>query len=177
MISCKTPTRHIEWLKLRLLYRKAFPRCERKPFSVIRRLKREGRSEILYFYGEGGFLGLAITVSGGGKVLLDYLAVKGERRGEGIGSEMLRFLQERFSDKGMFLEIEIPYDDAENAEERRRRKNFYLRSGMSQTDTRVSLFGVDMELLTFGCSIDYDEYLEFYCKNIGEFAREHIKKI
>ena len=177
MISFKTPKRHSEWLRLRLLYHRAFPRSERKPFSLIRRMQSEGRSEILYFYDEQGFLGLATTVSGGGVVLLDYFAVAKRRRGRGNGSAMLAQLMERYGERGMFLEIEIPYDDAPNVTERRRRKDFYVRAGLAPTDTRVCLFGVDMELLTYKCSVSFDEYLDFYCTNVGEFAKNHIKKI
>ena len=177
MIRTKTPRSHLEWLRLRLLYRRAFPRSERKPFALIRRMQKDGRGEILYFYDERGFLGLGTTVSGGGVVLLDYFAVAKRRRGRGNGSAMLAQLMERYAERGMFLEIEIPYDDAPNAEERRRRKSFYLRAGLTPTDTRICLVGVDMELLTYKCTMTFDEYLDFYCKNIGEFARSHIQSI
>ena len=177
MIVFYRPTRILDRLRLRILYRTAFPRSERKPFSIIRKMQREGRSDVWCFRDGATFLGLATTINGDDKVLIDYFAVARRMRGRGHGGEMLRALIEHYSPRGVFLEIEIPYPDAKNAEERRRRKSFYVSAGMTPTETRFSLFGVDMELMCSGCELDFDEYRRFYLENYGKFAYDHIKPL
>ena len=41
----------------------------------------------------------------------------------------------------------------------------------------VELFGVDMELLGFDCSLTFEEYWEFYRTNYNEWAASHVKDV
>lgn len=164
-----------QMLKIRLLYREAFPRCERKPFSIILSMAEKGKTDLWCFEDEYGFAGLAATINGEEAVLIDYLAVAKRRRGTGVGSKMLALLLEHYKEYGVFLEIEVPDPSAKNSVERARRREFYLRAGMQPMNTRVNLFGVDMELLGVRCHLTFDEYREFYLTNYGRFAYEHIK--
>ena len=170
------PTGLIQILKIRLLYREAFPRCERKPFSIIRTMAKRGKTDLWYFEDDGGFAGLAATINGEDKILIDYLAVSKHRRGTGVGTKMLSALIEHYRDFGVFLEIEELDPSAENNNERIRRKNFYLRAGLTPMDTHVKLFGVDMELLGKNCHLTFDEYREFYLTNYSKFAYDNIKR-
>ena len=163
-------------LRLRRLYKEAFPRCERKPFSIIKSMAKRGKTDLWYFEDDGGFAGLAATINGKDAILIDYLAVKKSRRGGGVGTEMLSALLERYHDYGVFLEIEELDPTAENNTERVRRKAFYLRCGLIPMDTHVKLFGVDMELLGVRCHLDFDEYRDFYLTNYGKFAYDHIER-
>ena len=65
--------------------------------------------------------------------------------------------------------------NAENYEERKRRKQFYLANGMTPMNVLVELFGVDMELLGFDCQISFEEYHDFYRDNYNAWAAEHVK--
>jgi GNAT superfamily N-acetyltransferase len=168
------PTR-AQLFKIRLLYREAFPRCERKPFSIILAMAEKGRTDLWCFEDEHGFAGMAATINGKDNILIDYLAVAKRRRGKGLGSEMLSLLLEHYKNYGVFLEIEMVDPKAKNNAERIRRKEFYLKAGLTQMDTRVKLFGVDMELLGKNCHLTFDEYRNFYLTNYGKFAYDNIK--
>ena len=85
------PRGFLDVLRIRRLYREAFPRCERKPFSIIRAMEKKGKTDLWYFEDEGGFAGLCATINGKDAILIDYLAVAKKRRGTGLGTEM-RFL-------------------------------------------------------------------------------------
>ena len=136
-----------------------------------------GKSDMWYFEDERGFLGLATTINSTETVLIDYFAVAENRRCGGNGTKMLKALLDHYAPCGVFLEIEIPYEDAANYGERVRRRNFYLRAGLVPMNTRAKLFGVDMELLGVGCHLDFDGYRQFYLDNYGKFAYDHIEKI
>lgn len=143
---------------------------------MIRTMYKKRKSDVWYCEDTGKFAGLVITINGPDKVLLDYLAVAKKRRGQGIGSGILQKMREQYAGKGVFLEIELVDKSAENYEERRRRKQFYLTNGMTPMNVFVELFGVDMELLGFDCYLDFEEYHDFYRDNYNAWAAEHVKR-
>lgn len=164
-----------QWIRIYRLYHSAFPRSEKKPFSMILKMCKKGKSDAWYCENDGKFAGLVITINGPDKILLDYLAVNEKMRGRGVGSKLLREMRKIYTGKGIFLEIETVKEDAENAEERKRRKKFYLSNGMTELRVQVELFGVDMELLGYDCSLTFEEYREFYRRNYNEWAASHIR--
>lgn len=152
---------------VRKLYEESFPKSEKKPFSMILKKRAEGFFDILAIEDEKGqFCGLAIMLLSGGLALLDYLAIAPEYQGGGAGSNTLRELRERYGDEKIVVEIETTLGEAaekaENTEERLRRKAFYLRNGMVPMDFLVELFGVKMEILTFGRTVTFEEYYGIY---------------
>lgn len=175
-MEIKKPSGWIEWLRLYRLYQSAFPASEKKPFSMIRAMHKKGKSDVWYCEENGKFAGLVITINGPDRILLDYLAVEEKRRGQGNGSKILQKIREQYAGYGVFLEIEIVDESAENFEERKRRKQFYLSNGMTPMNVFVELFGVDMELLGFDCYLSFEEYHAFYRDNYNEWAAEHVKR-
>lgn len=163
--------------KIYMLYMSSFPKCERKPFSVILSMQKKGKTDLWYIEKDGKFTGMGATINGKNLILLDYFAISKKCRGQGVGSESLKQLRKLYPDKGFFLEIEKVFLDADNFEQRKRRKQFYLNAGMKELGTDAKLFGVDMELLGCDCSLTFDQYRDFYRSNYGEFAAENIKPI
>ena len=176
-MEVREPRGVIDYIKIKSLYKKAFPKCERKPFSVIKRMESSGKTDIWCFFDKRRFVGFAATINGEREILVDYLAISKWARGHGYGTEAIKYLICRYAPLGVFLEIEVPYEDSENYEERRRRRQFYLNAGLVPMNTRAKLFGVDMELLGVNCHLDYDEYKEFYLENYGRIAYDNITPI
>lgn len=173
-IVLQRPCGAADWLRLYMLYRTAFPRAERKPFSMIRRMTKLGKTDSWCLTLNGEFVGLGITINGKDTILLDYFAVVKNRRGKGIGTGALHALMEQYRDKGFFLEIESTYENAPNLAQRQKRKRFYLAAGLEELGVQAKLFGVNMEMLGVGCSLDYPSYREFYRQNYNQWAAEHI---
>lgn len=159
------------------LYQQAFPKEERKPFSIIERKAAMGSMEILGIKENGKRVGLAITALGESMVLLDYFAIKQENRGQGVGSEALRLLQDLYSDCQLWLEIEEPDETALNNQERIRRKKFYLRNGMKETGIRIRLFGVSMEILSTDSSMTYAQCEKLYRELYGPMYQKVIQLV
>lgn len=158
------------------LYIRSFPKEERKPFDVIKAKADDGSMETLAAESENGskFLGLAISVMHKDLVLLDYFAVCENSQGTGVGTAALDLLMHRYKKSRFFLEIESPDPNAKNAVQRARRKKFYLNCGMCETKVYVSLFGIDMELLTDGCSVKFSEYFELYNDVFGKKISDNV---
>jgi len=163
-----------QWLKIYKLYHSAFPRCERKPFSIIAKMSRLGKTDVWYCTDRGKFVGIAITINGENEILLDYFAMVQKVRGSGYGSAILQALIRQYAPKTLFGEIETVYDDGEDLDVRIRRKQFYLRNGLKEMGVMVYLFGVKMELLTSDRCMTFEEYRNFYKNNYNQWAADHI---
>lgn len=172
-ITLRAPQTPLDWLRIRLLYRRAFPREERKPFAMIRKMQKEGRTDVWLAEQGGRFAGLAATINGDGIILLDYLAVHEKMRDQGVGSAMLQSLLAHYEGRGLFVEIEAA-DRADPSGEKARRKAFYLRNSLNDMHVTALLFGVRMELLGRACTLDFDAYRDFYRTYYSPWAAEHV---
>ena len=176
--------------QIKTLYMEAFPEDERKPFPLIMEKRKEGSMEILSLENKitdginSGItaspalhhvLGEAILVYDKDIVLLDYFAISPALRGSGLGSRALELLQQRCGGRRFLLEIENTSGQVPGWEQRMSRKNFYLRGGMKCMDYTVSLFGVSMEIMTYGCEVTYEEYFALYEHVFGCYMKGRVK--
>lgn len=152
--------------EVRRLYEASFPKSEKKPFGFIMKKRKKGLFDVLSIEdGEGRFCGLAIMMLSGGRALLDYLAIAPRCQSSGFGSRTLEELGERYGKERIVVEIESTAGDGDSAGEsglRLRRKAFYLRNGMVPMAFVVNLFGVEMEVLTFGSALTFEQYHAIY---------------
>ena len=161
--------------EIEYLYLTAFPKNERKPFDLILEKCNNGSIEIISIQNDNSnFLGFAIMILHDDMVLLDYFAIAPESRGQNLGSTALKMLFERYNNKRFILEIENTEIESYNLEERKRRKAFYLKNGMSVMPFKVNLIGVEMEVLTHNCEVTYEEYYSIY---ENTFSDEYCSKI
>lgn len=167
----------LQWAKIRKLYKKAFPSSERKPLSIIRSMQKSKKTDVWYFEKDGKFAGFASTINSDDIILIDYLAVDAKCRSKGIGSEILQTLRQYYKGKGVFVEIELADENTDDSDERKKRKRFYIANGMNELNVYACVFGVDMELMGWNCSLDFDGYRSFYREHYNEFASKHIVPI
>ncbi len=176
-VALKRPRGLLCWLRVYRLYLQAFPPSERKPFAIIRRMEAKGKSDVWCLYAEGRFSGFCTTVNGDTAVLLDYLAVCTKIRGQGIGTQTLYALQRQYKGKGLFVEIESPFEEGADQVERIRRKQFYRACGMEPFGVMANVFGVKMELLGRDCYLDYGAYHAFYRDHYSLYAADHLQEL
>lgn len=150
------------------LYESAFPLEEKKPIDMMERLARVGKMELLAVSDEESVIGLAIHMLGKKSVLLDYFAILPEKRSGGYGTKILQMLTERFGKKKYILEIEMLDEEADNAVQRKRRKEFYLKNGIKETGVFVNVYETDFELLTVDGKLKYEEYVQLLRDVLGE---------
>ena len=168
------PDRLSHWLQLYVLYRRSFPRAERKPFLTILKKYRTNSTDIWCIRRDDRFLGFAATMNSPRLVMLDYLAVSPGLRGQGIGSAALKDLMHRYADREFILEIESPYEPGPDQVLRQNRKRFYVNCGMVPLHIMAEVFGVKMELLGQNTTIDFERYRNFYRDFYRERAARHI---
>ncbi len=173
-MKLRNPDTKADWKAIKQLYRSAFPLNEKKPFWLIKSKYEKGQADVWVIEKENSFAGMAITMNGGDLVLLDYFAVCADKRSGGIGGEALKSLQEKYSDRRFFLEIESVDKPSPKLPERLRRKKFYLANGMQEMGVNVKLFGVDMELLGCNCAVSFEEYRNLYLNTYGNWAARNV---
>lgn len=165
-----------QYKNMKRVYKSSFPSCEKKPFRLIKKKQGEQLSDMWYIEENDEFAGIAITMNSGELVLLDYFAIAPEHRGQGYGSKALALLKEQYRDRKFFLEIEstLTSQPAVNMDDRKKRKAFYLRNGMSELGITAEVFGTEMELLGDGCTLEFEEYRSVYNDVYGEWAAGNV---
>jgi hypothetical protein len=85
-------------------------------------------------------------------------------------------LQDIYAGQGFFVEIESPFEDVPDKQDRLRRRAFYRRCGLEPLAVMAVVFGVKMELLGRDCALDFDGYQTFYRENYSDYAAQHLEK-
>lgn len=140
--------------QVRCIYRRemkaTFPPAELRPLWNIFNMMRQGNYHALGFYRGDEWMGYAFLWQGEEFTLLDYLATLRGKRGQGVGSQMLTLLAQRYAHTaGLIVEIEAK-DVAATAKEnatRTRRFHFYRRNGFVDLGYQAHLFDVRYTML------------------------------
>lgn len=173
-ITLSPPAGLDQWVQLYCLYRRSFPRSERKPFNIILKKYRSGSTDIWCILQNGKFLGFAATMNSPGLIMLDYLVISPNYRGRGIGTAALMQILKRYADREFLLEIESPFEPGPDQLLRQKRKQFYVNCGLEPLGILAEVFGVKMELLGKNCTMDFQRYHDFYRDFYRPQAAKHI---
>lgn len=133
-----------------------FPANELKPLSHILHSMEAGFGFSLGIFEDGELAGYAVFIicEETNCALLDYFAIRQDRRGKGVGHCAFSLFETYFKEhlagvEGLYIESER-VSAAENEKQRQireRRIAFYLSCGCEMTTLRSVLFGVDYSVL------------------------------
>ena len=147
--------------KIKKLYEEAFPENERFSFSMM--IKNEsGSYEIFGFYKDEVFCGFAIVLNSLDISHIIYFATVPEMRGKGLGAKALAAMGRIEYGRRIIVDIEREVPECEENEIRRRRKNFYLRNGYSETEVRYRWQDEAYEILVFGGKLSKEDFGNFW---------------
>ncbi|WP_172251297.1 GNAT family N-acetyltransferase [Saccharibacillus deserti] len=152
---------------IQTLYEEAFPANERAPLSILYRRARRPFVDFTAYYEQDTFIGFTYLARRENLVFLMYLAIDPTQRSRGYGSRVLEQIRAAYPGSRIVLNIEAPDPAAANAEERLRRREFYLRSGYEASGYLVKEFGVQYEALVQGGTFGREEYLRLYKRFMG----------
>ena len=154
---------------IRKLYRTAFPKAERAPFLLLRRLAKKGECAFSGCYQEGKFVGLTVAVEQPDLTYLFFLAVEEGARSHGFGGRILEAVKERYAGMPVVLDMEERNASAPNREQRERRYRFYEKHGFSPAGYTYTFKGVTYEVLSFGGEVTKERYYAFLKERIPRF--------
>jgi GNAT superfamily N-acetyltransferase len=129
--------------RVNALYTDAFPRVDKFAFDAMCRFAADGGAEFSAYLDDGEFCGFSYVLKAEKYLFVLYLAVEVAERSKGYGSRVIDRLKQENPGMDLVLDIELPYEDAPNAEQRYRRRAFYERNGFWCTG---DVFGVDDNL-------------------------------
>ncbi|MBR3953822.1 MAG: GNAT family N-acetyltransferase [Oscillospiraceae bacterium] len=151
--------------KIKKLYIESFPENERFSFGMM--IKNEsGNYETFGFYQDDKFIGFAIMLNSLDISHIIYFATLPEIRGKGLGAKALGAISRIKKGLRVIVDIEREVPDCPENEIRRRRKNFYLRNGFSETEVRYRWQDEAYEILVSGGSLSKEDFGAFW-KNLG----------
>lgn len=124
------------WAEADVIYREAFPEHGRKSEAIVRRMFERGLCTLHVWRMEGEAAAMALTAfdDRSGLLVIDYIAVKQSRQGQGIGRSCVLQLRDwtvgaKPGCRGIVIEVE-----AEETEENAGRIRFWESAGFRLTE-------------------------------------------
>jgi len=149
------------------LYQQAFPESERIPMSFLLRKAKKDFVDFLAFYDADEFIGFAYMISHNDITFVQYLAIDPSRRSKGYGGAVLSLISEKYRGNRLVLNIEETGVAAENAEQRAKRKRFYLNHGYRNAQYRMVHGSEGYEVLIKGDELIPYELLRVFKTYMG----------
>lgn len=157
-----------------------FPPAELKPLAAMEQMMDRGCYHPLGLWENGAVVSYMLlwTDRAAQYALVDYLGTTPSRRGGGLGAEFLRSAFETFPQYKCFLvEAEAPTSGDETTDAlRRRRLDFYLRSGLRQLNYDCALFGVHYRCLAHGDISDSEALRVHQTIYTQQFSPAHLER-
>jgi GNAT superfamily N-acetyltransferase len=123
--------------KVKALIHSVFPPQERAPFFFLKKRLILEEIECIGFYQTEEFIGFSYLINHHDLTFILYLAIDPKFQGDGYGSEALAWIKKYKNQKRLYLTIEPIDEEADNIEQRKRRKDFYLRNHFTEADFKV----------------------------------------
>lgn len=160
-------SKHKDFDQVKALYVKSFPKHERIPMVFLLWKSKKEAVDFVAFYDEDTFVGFAYLVTDKGITFVLFLATSPELRSKGYGSDILSLLQKQYAGNRIILNIEALEDGASNAEQRVKRKDFYLKNGFRDAGLSLVEYGQLYEVLVYGDNVTSREYRGLMHRFVG----------
>lgn len=164
-----------EYEEVHRLYDASFPDDERIPWHRLLKKNDESRQMRAWFDNDQ-LVGLSYVFVHGNIAYLGYLAIEENLREKGYGSMVLKEICSAFEEYKVVIDIEIVTEEADNYEERLRRREFYMRCGFERTGVGYYFWYVDYELLSIHGIVTEAEFRDLIIAHWGPFAKRAVFK-
>lgn len=148
--------------QVRRIYIDSFPAKERMPFPMMVLMSLLWHTRLLSYYDGDTLCGMTYIASMGKMTFVMFFAVAEHLRGRGYGSGVLANLRSMYPNNKIILSIEPCDDTAPNAEERLKRKRFYLNNGYKENGYMTRLAGQTQEVLIQNGSFNSKRFRLFF---------------
>lgn len=166
-----------DYPKISHLYKTAFPADERAPMMVLTYKADRENVDFWGLYANGRWIGLAYAISENDLTYLFYLALAEGVRGKGLGSKALRSLMKYYEGNRFYIALEQLDPSAENIEERRKRRQFYLKNGLKPINRTIREASVVYDVMSTG-DVQPEEYetmmRNYLGKRVGRLVSMNI---
>lgn len=150
--------------KVKEIYKASFVKEDRMAFWMMRMMSRMKSTDFLSFYDEDILCGFVYMATLDNLTFIMFFAVDENNRSKGYGSRILEEIQSIYPSNKIVLTIERCIEDADNIEQRLRRKKFYINNGYKDTKFLVELVNKTQEVLIKNGEFKSDEFVSFFKK-------------
>ncbi|MEK2534905.1 GNAT family N-acetyltransferase [Tetragenococcus halophilus] len=150
------------------IYFNSFPKKEQLPFSILKDNVELGKASFSGLFSDSQLVGIVYYTRYENLVYIFYFAIDAMNQSKGYGREAMKAIRNYFANDKIILLVEEIRDDAENNEQRKSRKSFYLRNGFVDSGKIMTEGGVRYEMLhsdNANVSIeDYEKVMDYFFK-------------
>ncbi|MCR4879387.1 MAG: GNAT family N-acetyltransferase [Bacilli bacterium] len=151
--------------KVKYLFEHAFPKVERPTFNQLMSFK----NHVLYAVElDKEFVALVDLIINKDTTYVFFLAVKKTMRGQNVGSQILKFVSDKYNNYRIYLLAESPNEECTNLLEREHRISFYKKNGFIESDVSVNEYGTTYLILYKNGKVNKIELLESMKFMLGE---------
>ena len=150
------------------LYEISFPEDEKMPFRIVLQKREAGVMRLFSVEEEVNFIGFCNITLCEDALTLNYFAIVPTWQNKGYGSQVINELMAAYPQRSIVIDIEDDEIEAENTEQRRKRKSFYERLGFSVMPFRVTIFGVPSLIMSSGREYNFEEYKKIFAQVFSE---------
>lgn len=127
--------------------REAFPPEEYMPISEMLEVQARGEFDVLALLDGETAVGFMAVSADERAAYLFFLAIGRDYRSKGYGGQALALYRSLYAGRQCTVDLEPLDPDAENAEQRVRRRRFYLKNGFAPSGYALEYRGAAFELL------------------------------
>ncbi len=150
----------------------AFPPSERMSMEEIFAFASETDTDVLGIYDDTKPVGFVVVMKNDRCGYIYFYAIDTRVRSKGYGSAALKKLNEKYDKIQLVLDFEAIDENAENYDQRLRRRRFYLRNGFRETGRYTVLRGERFEVVCNGGELNEEglkDLLAIIHSHIPEF--------
>lgn len=154
----KVDRKNRDFKKVIEVYREAFPKIEQLPVWFLRMRAMHKGVEYLSLREDDEFIGFTYLTHYNGSMLIYFLATDEKLRGKGYGSKVIKWIKEYYTNEKILVIMETVHEESENSEQRKIRKDFYLRNGFKDTGCYMTDFSGDFDILSMDDDFDKESF-------------------
>lgn len=148
--------------EIKEIYTSSFLKEDRMPFGMMLIMSYLWNTEFLSFYDRDTLCGFVYMATIRKLTFVMFFAVAENFRSKGYGSGILDKIQSIHADNKIVISIEPCDEDAEDFEQRLRRKKFYANNGYTETGYFIKLGGKKQEIIIKNGIFDKREFTLFF---------------
>ena len=160
--------------QIRKLYESSFPEDEKMPFRIVLQKRDAGVMRLFSVEDGGEFIGFCNITLCEDALTLNYFAILPEKQNRGYGTAVISHLIEKYPERSIVIDIEDDEIEAENVEQRKKRKAFYQRLGFSVMPFRLTIFGVPSLIMSSGRSYTFEEYRNIFAQVFSQWGAQRV---
>ena len=146
------------------LYESAFLKFEQTPMWFLLLRAKKDFVDFFAYYNKNEFVGFTYLIHDNNLTFVLYIAVNGNTRSKGYGTQILNHIKETFSNNRIMLYIEAEDERAKNNEQRKKRKSFYIKNDFISSGIFLEVRKTGFEVLIQGGDCTTQEIMTVYKK-------------